>query len=263
MTITDPLAGKTGRTPLYDESGRLLLVFTVTTDTRSGRTCADGVWRPDDVPITTAVEAALDSFAGWTLSTADRALAEALVAAGSTRLRHAHLMSHDLSTVPFAPATELAIEPLGADDVARHAERLEQIAHAAYPPGHPDHYHEIATQAVDEFAAIGRGELLGPLMVQSQLARHHGVIVGACLVVDREGQAPQGGPWIIELFRDPASTGRGIGEALVVATLTAAHEAGIPSVCLAVSDENAPAVRLYSRLGFVDVEQSWTLALPA
>lgn len=263
MTNADPLGNWTRRTPLYDENGRQLLVFTVTTDTRSGRRCADGVWRPDDVPIATAVEAALDSFAGWTVSTADRELAEALVAAGSLRLRHAHLMSHDLSTLPAAPITALVIEPLGADDVARHVERLGEIAYAAYPAGHPDHSHDVAAGASREVAAIGRGELLGPLMVQSQLARRHGVIVGACLMVDREGQAPEGGPWIIELFRDPTSAGRGIGEALVVATLTAAREAGLPPVSLAVSEENVPAFRLYERLGFIVVEQTWTLALPA
>ncbi len=263
MTRYDPLVGRTGRTPQYDETGRLLLVFTVTTDTRRGRACADDVWRPDDVPVTIALEAALGSFSGWTVSTSDRALAEALLSHGSLRLRHAHLMSHDLSTVPLAPATELAIEPLSADDVIHHAGRLGEIAHKAYPPCHPDHSHELRTQAIDEIAAIGRGELLGPLMVQSRVARLHGAIVGACLLVDREGLAPGGGPWVMDLFRDPASAGCGIGRALVAATLSAAQASGLPSVSLAVSDENPLAIRLYERLGFVDVEQSWTLDLPA
>jgi len=162
-----------------------------------------------------------------------------------------------------ATATELAIEPLSAGDVTRHADRLGEIAHKAYLPGHADHSHEVRTQAIDEIAAIGRGELLGPLMVQSRVARLHGAIVGACLMVDREGRAPGGGPWVSDLFRHPASAGCGIGRALVAATLTAAQASGLRSISLAVSDENPSAIRLYEQLGFVDVEQSWTLDLPA
>ncbi len=263
MTTADPLGHRTRRTPLYGERGRLVLVFTVNTDTRRGRTCADDVWRPDGVPVATAVEAALDSFAGWTLSTADREMAAALEAAGAPRLRHDNLLSHDLSTAPAARCTAVETEPLRAADVLHHAERLGEIAYAAYPLGHRDHAHDRAADACSELAAIGRGELLGPLMAQSQLARLRGMVVGACLMVDREGEAPEGGPWVIELFRDPKSTGQGIGEALLVATLAAAREAGLPSVSLVVGDENATALRLYERLGFTELGQTWTLDLPA
>ncbi|MBA3310106.1 MAG: GNAT family N-acetyltransferase [Nocardioidaceae bacterium] len=263
MTSADPLAHSAERTPLHDANGDLLLVFTAATGTRNSRPWADGVWRPADIPVADAAEAALAAFAGWELSTADRELAAALLAAGSLRLRHTHLMTHDLSTLPTVPPTKLAIEPLEADAVLRNADRLGEIAFAAYPAGHPDHSHDVAAQAIGEIAAIGRGELLGPVLAQSQLACHRGVIVGACLVVDREGQAPEGGPWVIELFRDPASPLRGVGEAMMLATLTAARETGLRSVSLVVSDENTPAIRIYTRLGFVEAEQSWTLALPA
>jgi ribosomal protein S18 acetylase RimI-like enzyme len=263
MTTADPLAHWASRTPLHDEVGRELLIFTAATGTRDSRPCADGVWRHAGIPVADAARAALAAFADWQLSTADRDLAAALLAAGSQRLRHAHLMTHHLSTLPSLPPTTLALEPLDAAGVLRNAERLGQIAFAAYPMGHPDHSHDTAAQAIGEIAAIGRGDLLGPVLAQSQLACHQGAIVGACLVVDREGQAPDSGPWVIELFRDPASTVRGVGEALMSATLTAARETGLPLVSLVVSDENPSAIRPYEQLGFVDVEQSWTLDLPA
>ncbi len=263
MTTADPLGHWASRTALHDEVGRELLIFTAASGTRTSRPCADGVWRPADIPVADAARGALDAFAGWAVSTADQELAAALLAAGSQRVRHARLMTHDLATLPTAPPTALAIEPLDADAVLRNAGRLGEIAFAAYPVGHPDHSHEAAAQAIGEIAAIGRGDLLGPVMTQSRLARHKGAIVGACLVVDRKGQAPDSGPWVIELFRDPASTVRGVGEALMLATLTAARETGLPSVSLVVSDLNTAAIDLYSHLGFIEAEQSWTLSLPA
>jgi ribosomal protein S18 acetylase RimI-like enzyme len=49
----------------------------------------------------------------------------------------------------------------------------------------------------------------------------------------------------------------------MLATLTAARETGLPSVSLVVSDLNTAAIDLYSHLGFIEAEQSWTLSLPA
>ena len=99
-------------------------------------------------------------------------------------------------------------------------------------------------------------------MSQSHIALHDGEIAGACIVVDREGSAPEGGPWVIEIFRDPESTVRGIGRSLMTAVLTDAKKSGLPSVSLVVSHSNTRAFQLYESLGFTDAVQSWTLALP-
>ena len=109
---------------------------------------------------------------------------------------------------------------------------------------------------------IGRGEVLGPLMDVTRVAVKGGQIVGACLVVDREGTPPDGGPWVIDIFRDPSSPVRGVGTALLGAVLAAARSARLNGVSLAVSHQNTRALGLYTRLGFVDTGQSWTLSLP-
>lgn len=258
----DPLRHWPDRTPLYDDDGRLLVVFTRAEGTRNGRPWADGLWRPADVSIQTATEVVVDTFAGWAVSLSDPGLGAALVERGASTLRHAHLMSHRLVELAPVPPGPLRLEPLTASDVERTCQRLGEIALAAYPSTHPDHAHADVEQAAGEIAAIGRGELLGPLLDVSRLAMHGHDAVGACLVVDRPGRAPEGGPWVIDLFRDPAAQVRGVGRALLTASMTAASTAGLPSLSLAVSHSNTAALRLYSSLGFDDAEQSWTLAVP-
>jgi ribosomal protein S18 acetylase RimI-like enzyme len=49
--------------------------------------------------------------------------------------------------------------------------------------------------------------------------------------------------------------GRGVGEALVRAVLSAAAEEGWKLVRLRVYDDNEPARRLYKRMGFVDADE--------
>jgi ribosomal protein S18 acetylase RimI-like enzyme len=100
------------------------------------------------------------------------------------------------------------------------------------------------------------------MLAESRIALVGRRIAGACLVVDRPGDPPHAGPWVIDIFRDPGCPVRGIGAALLDAVLRAAAEAGLPAVSLAVSHDNAVARRLYRRLGFAEVEESWTLALP-
>lgn len=50
----------------------------------------------------------------------------------------------------------------------------------------------------------------------------------------------------------PALRGRGLGRPLVGAVLDVAREAGLARVTLGVRDDNAPALRVYSSLGFRD-----------
>ncbi len=261
--LNDPHDDWPDRTSLTDESGRTLLVYTAATSTRSGRAWADGVWRPSDVPVKDAAATALDTFTGWAFSTSDEELVTALQAAGAETLRHAYPMSHDLEELVAVPeAPQLRIEPLSARQVERHAERLGRLSFAAYPSSHPDHSNSNVEAAVSEMSAIARGELLGPVLEQSRLALHEGQIVGACILVDRPGVAPDGGPWVLDMFRDPTSAVSGVGRTLLDAVLRAAKLDRLPSVSLVVSHDNERAAALYARLGFVAAAGSWTLAVP-
>jgi GNAT superfamily N-acetyltransferase len=198
------------------------------------------------------------------LSTSDAALVASLTAAGAVELRHAHVMSHPLVDVPRVTRdSRLTIEPLSAAQLDRHAQRLGELNFAACPVGHPDHSNRDVDSAAEEIRAIGRGELLGPLMRQSQIALCDGRIVGACLVVDREGEPPEGGPWVIDVFREPQGSVRGVGGALLSNALLSAKSAGLSGLSLAVSHRNDTAYRLYGSLGFVDAQVSWTLAVPS
>jgi GNAT superfamily N-acetyltransferase len=263
-TEVDPFASWPDRTRLYDDSGRLLLVYSEAQDARDGRPWADGAWRPASAPLDASLAAVTDRLRGYTFSTSDPDLVDPLLTAGAVLLRHAHALSHPLEHLVPRAADDpgLTIEPLTAGQVERHAQRLGELHHAAYPVGHVDNIGGDVPEAVQHIRAIGRGELLGPLMHVSRVAIHGGQIVGACLVVDRDGTPPDGGPWVIDIFRDPASPVRGIGAALLGGALSAARSAGLSGVSLAVSHQNARALRLYSALGFVDTGQSWTLSLP-
>jgi ribosomal protein S18 acetylase RimI-like enzyme len=260
----DPLAHWSTRTRLYDADGRLLLVYTLAEDARDGRAWADGAWRPESAPIEATVAEILHRLAGFALSTSDTTLVESLTGVGAVELRHAHVMSHPLADLPRVTVdSRLTMNPLSPAQVARHAERLGELVVAAYPIGHVDHSHDDAPSASAEIQAIGRGELLGPLMAQSRVALCDGYIVGACLVVDREGSPPDGGPWVIDVFRDPACVVPGVGAALLGSALAGAKASRLDGLSLAVSHLNQTAFRVYGRLGFVEAEESWTLAVPS
>ena len=69
------------------------------------------------------------------------------------------------------------------------------------------------------------------------------------LVRSRVGQAiPE-----VVIAVDSDRRGQGIGRALMEGLIVAAGEAGEPGLCLSVSGNNAVAVRLYERLGFVAI----------
>jgi len=258
----DPYRHWGDRTPLADDDG-LVLVLSLAESTRTDRPWADGLWRPSTVVLGRAVEMARTALAGYTVSTGDEELAGALLADGADPVRHAHTMTHDLTAVPAAAVEpSVLIGPLDAAGLRRRAAALGAVALAAYPAGHPDHEHDRPEDAIAELDAIAGGRMLGPFLEVSTLARVGDRTVGACLVVDRPGSAPDGGPWVIDVFRDPSVPVRGIGAALLGASLHRAADAGLASLSLVVSHGNASAMRLYRRLGFVGTGRSWTVRLP-
>jgi GNAT superfamily N-acetyltransferase len=262
LTDEDPFGHLPGRTPLYD-GDRLVLVFTLEEALRSGRPWADVAWRPPDVPPDLAADAALSALGGYAFSTVDAPLVEALAARGGTEMRHAHTMTHSLDAVPEvtlpanAEISRLTRELLDAD-----ANDLAVVILAAYPPEHPDHEHVDRDVAARELRAFAAGEILGPFLDVSTVATVDGRLAGACIVVDRGGDPPDGGPWIVDVFRDPAFDARGLGAALIAVALRNCRDAGLPGLGLAVTHANAQAYGVYRRLGFADSVEAWTLALP-
>jgi len=57
--------------------------------------------------------------------------------------------------------------------------------------------------------------------------------------------------WLISMWVAPGGRGKGLGDALVAAVVDWAKAAGCEEVRLEVSDDNAAAIRLYARHGFV------------
>lgn len=100
-----------------------------------------------------------------------------------------------------------------------------------------------AAQMVSSLFAGHFGEVL---FRSSALAEVNGRAAGATAVVRSEGRA-----LIVDVSVDPPYGGRGIGRAVVVATVRALREQNETTIALAVTEGNRRALRLYEGVGFV------------
>ncbi|MFC9433620.1 GNAT family N-acetyltransferase [Nocardia sp. NPDC057030] len=186
--------------------------------------------------------------AGWG-ATAEASLSAHLVERGA-RVRHAYDTYTFGLREPARPLARirfprnLSPRPAGAID----PELLRATHAAAYPPGHPDH----RTGMFDELRALMSGTLMGPLLPASAVLidSDRGVGIAAVLVQDRPGSPPAEGPWISEVFRDPAPAYRGVGALLLRHVLWSSAAAGLPALGLAATAGNR-AAQLYENIGFV------------
>ena len=192
---------------------------------------------------------------------APRELGELLILRGAIVRRRSTLMECDPSAErPLAPVVPpgVTIEPAPG----RTPDDLLAAYMDAYPPAHPDHHVGLDRDGQREMLrALMAGEVIGPLLDCSRVARTAAGYVGAALVFDPSGEPPLGGPWIGELFRHPDAP-RGTGAALLAATLDRARADGLRVVGLRVSDGN-PARELYDRLGFRPRQEVVTVFVPA
>ncbi len=85
-----------------------------------------------------------------------------------------------------------------------------------------------------------------PIVDASVVAEEAGSVVGACLAV-----RPPYGALIADVMVDPAAQGRGIGRAVLEASVTALERAGEKNIVLTVTEGNSSAAGLYERVGFV------------
>lgn len=210
---------------------------------------------PSDV-----ADAVLRDLAGWTLRTTEQELALVLRERGARLVRDSLLLVRPLTDVRFGP-TAIPTAPLSAD-----AGRLVPAYTNAYPPGHPDH--EAAecdpVQAALTLATYLRGEVVGPLIADASFEANdeHGAAIGAVIVSQMPGDAEyEGSPWVTEIFVHPDHHGRGVGRALLVASLSALASMGHSQLGLAVSVGN-PAEHLYRSLGFIQRVRTWKLTIP-
>ena len=176
-------------------------------------------------------------------------LARALLDAGATKRRHARLMTHDLRDVPAEADPRVVPLTVGAAE-------LTPVYRRAYRPDHPDY--AFASEA-DPLGPLLAGEVIGPPLACSRMALVDGRVYGAAIVNAFPGEPPAAGPWLAELFRDPACPG--IGRALLRGALTAAAADGLPALGLAVSGGN-PAAELYLAEGFTTVREDISVDVP-
>ena len=162
------------------------------------------------MPVERALPAILAELRGWRIA-GDEVLGRALVAAGGIQARHAHVYSHDLTgerPEPHPPAG-ITLTPMD-----RPAADLLPAYLAAHPVDHVDGPVIAGEDSGRHLAGILEGSL-GPMLSGSGVAVDaDGRVAGAILVTRLGGaESPFGGPWVMELFRDPRD--RGAGRALL------------------------------------------------
>ncbi|MFC6084351.1 GNAT family N-acetyltransferase [Sphaerisporangium aureirubrum] len=239
---------------ISDGSGRPVLSYVE--GTRAGRPYADmaKVLGPG------ADEVILRRLPGWVVS-GDEDLGRRLLAAGASRLRHAHTYSRDLRAEP-APAcwAETGYGVVACDAVP--PAEVFPAWRAAYGPGHPDH-HDTGDAALlaGELAPLLAGRSWGPLLPCGGLLLRQDRVVAGVLVGTLGADPPFGGPWVMDVFRDPAPRFAGLGGVMLRRALALATMHGLPALGLAVTEGN-PARRLYERLGFRHTASAMTVIVP-
>lgn len=244
------------RSTVTDPQGRPVLSYA--RGTRSGRPWADlaKVLRPG------AVEVVFRELPGWVV-TGDEDFGRALLAAGARPLRHAHAYSRDLRSLP-APAewAETGYGVVPCDAVP--ATEVFPAWRAAYGPGHPDNENpdDDAAALERELAPMLAGEILGPLLpCGGLLLRDDRVVAGVLVGGIPHREPPMGGPWIIDVFRDPNTRYAGLGTVMLRRALALATLHGLPALGLAVTEGN-PARRVYERLGFRHLSSAISVIIP-
>jgi GNAT superfamily N-acetyltransferase len=134
------------------------------------------------------------------------------------------------------------------------AESLGRLMHDAYR-GTVDDEGETLDQSVAE--------------ARDAMAGKYGEFLGRCSFLIEDGSRPvcatvvslwDGRPLLAFVVTDPDHKGRGMGTLLIKRTIDALLEERYQELDLFVTRVNEPAVRIYERLGFRDVE-GWDLPI--
>ncbi|HEX5617176.1 MAG TPA: GNAT family N-acetyltransferase [Solirubrobacteraceae bacterium] len=231
----------------HDPDGRRRLVAGGTAIGRFDEGARDGVPMADlfdrepGVGVEQAASAVLDELRGWRIA-ADEELGRALLAAGGALRRHGHSYSYDLRR--DRPSTWDTPPDVRLTDINRPVRELIPSRRAAYPPDHPDHG-SVPEDMLSELDRYVHGGEFGPLLRGSGLAVLNDAVVGGIILATVPGDPPRNGPWIIDVWRDPALPG--VGRALLQRALALAP---VDTLGLLVTDGNDAARRRYEELGF-------------
>jgi RimJ/RimL family protein N-acetyltransferase len=106
----------------------------------------------------------------------------------------------------------------------------------------------------EDEAALDRAQFLERLstsgLVRFGAFDEHGSMVGLIGLVIRSGAKQRHKAFLFSMYVDAAHRGTGLAQQLVEAVIAAAREAGAIVLQLSVAAGNAPALRLYRRMGF-------------
>ena len=249
------------RRVLTDERGPVLRYVE---EQREGTPIADLAHVVSGRSVSEAAAVACARLPGWLLSTDDLALAGRLVMAGAKPRRHAVIMQCDLrAPTPMASLVpHLRLVPLPTTRTDAAWARILPSWRAAFPEDHPDHFAGDDRTAIQFVMRLVDGSELGPMHRSTTLlVDDAGVPVAGIIVNIRQKDPPWGGPWISDLWRDPALRGSGVGPMLLSRAKGLLAEDGHVCLGLAVSAGNA-ARRTYLTEGFHTVLESQTVLLP-
>ena len=153
-------------------------------------------------------------------------------------------------TEAVTPADDIEVARIGAQDWQAYREvRLAMLRGA--PRAFWTTYEQAASRTDEEWRQLLEGS-------DTWLARRDGRAVGSVAAFRGPEQA-EDECVLVGMWVDPQARGAGVGEALVRAVVDHAAARGLSRVLLEVAHENAPAIALYERMGFVPTGRTGAL----
>jgi len=227
-------------------------------DEREGEPLADLL--TTELALDEAAWLIIDRLPGWQVAS-DPALGRVLLAAGATPVRHAFTMAVQTSVAQAEWANPqladgLRLEPVNGADLSPMALLPSQLA--AYPPGHPDHETDTGV-ALGLTVLVMGGDIVGPLLDESAVVFNGDDVVAGLLVNQREGESPNGGAWVADVWRHPEFPG--LGTVLLRRAIALMAARGEGALTLTVTAGN-PARERYEKLGFSQANEALRVRIP-
>jgi hypothetical protein len=166
------------------------------------------------------------------------------------------LLTLDLSAEPPLAGVpdRVSLRGLTSGELAAVAREVGTVAFRAHA-ARDDQRWPSPDQAGSAMARVAQGEPLGRLLDCSVLASRDDALLGACLVVDRAGDPPLRGPWVLDVFADPDAEVDDVEAAMLAHAARSARSASLAAITIEVPDGDADAVRRLTPLGFAALDE--------